>query len=243
MNLENAKVIVTGGSSGIGQATAKMLKEKGAEVTIAARDESKLRSIAEELGVNYVQCDVTNEEDVKNLIESAKSKMGGFNVLINNAGYGYTAPLVEIDRGSFEDVFQTNVVGAMLCAKYAAQHFKKQQEGNIVNIASTSALNGSPGASPYNATKFALRGMTQAWRQELRSDNIRVMLVNPSEVMTSFAENRLTNSGTNAKSYTKAEQETKLRGKEIAHTITSLLAMDDRGFITEATVFATNPQV
>ncbi|TPN82416.1 SDR family oxidoreductase [Aquimarina algicola] len=242
MNIKDAKVLITGGNSGIGKATAKLLKEKGAEVIISGRNQETLQETAKELNIDYIKADVTDENEVQQMVEDAKSKMSGLNVLINNAGYGYISKLIDIEPDKFTDQFKTNILGATLCAKAAAKHFVKNEYGNIINIGSTSSLKGSPTASPYVATKFALRGMTESWRNELRPHNIRVMQVNPSEVMTNFANNRV-DSNITTKQYTEAEQETKLRGEEIAHTISSLLEMDDRGFITEATVFATNPKV
>ncbi|WP_234859165.1 SDR family oxidoreductase [Aquimarina aquimarini] len=242
MDIKNAKVLITGGNSGIGRATAKLLKEKGAEVIISGRNETTLKETAETLGIAYVKADVTQEDQVQQMVQEAKTKMNGLNVLVNNAGYGYISKLVDIDADKFTDQYKTNILGAALCAKASAKHFIEQEHGNIINIGSTSSLKGSPAGSPYVASKFALRGMTESWRNELRPHNIRVMQVNPSEVMTGFADNRVdTNQQT--KHYTEAEQQTKLRGEEIAHTISSLLEMDDRGFITEATVFATNPKV
>lgn len=242
MNIKDAKVLITGGNSGIGKATAKLLKEKGAQVVISGRNETTLQQAAQELEVDYIKADVTDEKQVQEMVSEAKSKMGGINTLINNAGYGYISKLIDIEPDKFTDQFKTNILGAALSAKVAAKEFIDQDYGNIINIGSTASLNGSPSASPYVATKFALRGMTQSWRNELRPHNIRVMQVNPSEVMTSFADNRVDGNKTE-KEYTEAEQQTKLRGEEIAHTISSLLEMDDRGFITEATVFATNPKM
>ncbi len=243
MDLSNAKVLITGGNSGIGAAVAELLVTAGAKVAISGRNIEKLEAVASKLGVIAIQADVNDEAAVEKMTKEAAEKLGGLNVLINNAGYGYVAPLVDIDPAQFEAVWRTNVYGAMLAAQAAARIFVAQSYGNIINIASTAALNGGANASPYNATKFALRGMTEAWRGELRPHNIRVMLVNPSEVMTSFAENRFSPTGKSAKNYTDNEQATKLRGEEIAHVIKSLLEMDDRGFVTEATVFATNPKV
>jgi 3-oxoacyl-[acyl-carrier protein] reductase len=244
MTISNAKVLITGGNSGIGMATASLLKEAGAQVVIAGRNREKLEEAARALHISFVQGDVTNEKDVVKMIAEANQQMNGLNVLINNAGYGYIAPLIEIDPIQFEQVWRTNVYGAMLVAKEAIKIFIANNYGNIINIASTSAIKGNPNASPYAATKFALRGMTEAWRDELRPHNIRVMLVNPSEVMTSFASNRVNNKGERVdKAYTQNEQQTKLRGEEIAAVIKSLLQLDDRAFVTETTVFATNPKV
>jgi 3-oxoacyl-[acyl-carrier protein] reductase len=244
MDLTIAKVLITGGNSGIGMATALVLKQSGAKVVIAGRNENSLQTAANSLGVDYVNADITNIEDVEKMVSYAQEKMGGLNVLINNAGYGYIAPLIEIDPLQFEQVWRTNVYGNMLVAKEVAKVFIKKEYGAIINIASTSALKGSANASPYNATKFAVRGMTEAWRDELRKYNIRVMLINPSEVMTNFASNRINNVGEQVeKTYTDNEVDSKLRSEDIALTIKSLLALDDRTLITETTVFATNPKV
>lgn len=243
MNLSNAKVLITGGSSGIGAETARLFVSKGAKVAIAGRNGARLQAVATETGAVPIIADVTDPSDVARMTEETIAALGGYNVLINNAGYGYMAPLADIDPAQFEAVWRTNVYGAMLSAQAAARYFIAQKTGNIINIASTAGLNGSASVSPYNATKFALRGMTEGWRQELRPHNIRVTLINPSEVMTEFANNRTSNQGAAEKTYTAAEQATKLRASEIAHAIASVLEMDDRGFVTELTVFATNPQV
>ena len=243
MKINHAKVLITGGTSGIGLATAAMLKQEGAQVVVTGRDSNRLEKTVTALGIHGIQADITKEEDVIRLVREANQKMNGLNVLINNAGFGYIAPLVEIKPELFDHVWRTNVLGAALSAKECAKIFIQQNYGNIINIASTSALKGNATASPYAATKFALRGMTESWREELRKYNVRVMLINPSEVMTSFASNRVTPAGKHLKEYTDKETQTKLRGEEIAHTIKSLLEMDDRGFVTEVTVFATNPQV
>jgi 3-oxoacyl-[acyl-carrier protein] reductase len=244
MDITTAKVLITGGNSGIGMATAALLKAAGAQVVIAGRNLEKLTAAEKALDIFSIQADVTNETNVTKMVAEANIKMNGLNVLINNAGYGYIAPLAEIDPVQFEQVWRTNVYGAMLVAKEVSKIFIANSYGNIINIASTAALKGSPTASPYNATKFALRGMTEAWRDELRQHNIRVMLVNPSEVITNFATNRIDKDGNSIeKIYTDNEQATKLRGTEIATVIKNLLQLDDRALITETTVFATNPKV
>jgi 3-oxoacyl-[acyl-carrier protein] reductase len=140
--------------------------------------------------------------------------------------------LVDFDRASFDAVFATNVTGAMLMAREAARIFIKRNRGNIVNISSTAGLRGAPRGTAYYASKFALRGMTECWRAELRQHNIRVMLVNPSEVLTDFAAIAGLNQKANG---------TKLRADEIAHAVKAILEMDDRGFTPEVSVFATNP--
>ncbi|MEO8217590.1 MAG: SDR family oxidoreductase [Acidobacteriota bacterium] len=234
MNLRDARVLVTGGSSGIGYGTAKFLLERGAKVAICARDEKALRRVAEELGAVAIQGDVSNEDDVRRIVVETVSVLGSYNVLINNAGFGRFAPLLETTLEDFQSVMATNVAGAMLVARESARVFVEQQYGNIVNIASTAGQRGFAGGTAYVASKFALRGMTECWRTELRKHNIRVMEVNPSEVATEFFER----SGRG----TREPNPSKLRPLEIAQAIGSLLEMDDRGFVTDVTVWATNPQ-
>src|SRR6516162_3148613 len=115
-------------------------------------------------------------------------QFGDLDILVNNAGLGAFKPLVEMDLDGFERTFATNVTGAFLMAREAAKHFIARKRGNIVNIGSTAGLRGAPNGTAYYASKFALRGMTECWRGELRKHNIRVMLVNPSEVITSFGD-------------------------------------------------------
>ena len=121
----------------------------------------------------------------------------------------------------------------MLMAREAAKIFIKRNRGDIVNIASTAGYRGAPNGTAYYASKFALRGMTECWRGELRKYNIRVMLVSPSEVITSFAASA---------GFAQKDNPSKLRGEDIAHAVRGILEMNDRGFTTELTVFATNPQ-
>ena len=178
--------------------------------------------------------DFSREEEVKRMVARVISELGDYNVLINNAGWGHWAPLVDTTVADFRRVWETNVLGAMLVARESARHFVSRNTGNIVNIASTSGLRGSAGGTTYVSTKFALSGMTECWRAELRTNNIRVMQVNPSEVQTNF----FVTSGRSAR----ASNQTKLQGEDIAHTIVSMLELDDRGMIVEASVWATNPR-
>lgn len=233
MDLKNAKALVTGGSSGIGYETARCLLEAGAAVAITGRDETKLQAAASALKAHAIRADVGHPADVQRMVEEAVRAMGGLNVLVNNAGIGAFAPLVDLELADFRRVVDTNVFGAMLAAQAAARHFiAAGKGGNIVNIASTAGRRGFASGTAYVASKFALAGMTECWRAELRSHNIRVMQVNPSEVISEF-QARLGRE--------QIVNETKLRGQEIAHAIKAMLEMDDRGFIPELTVWATNP--
>lgn len=234
MNIENAKVLVTGGSQGIGLCIAEHLKNAGAQVVVAARNADRLESVATEKGMFSCTADVSDEKQVENLFSQTVSILGGLDVVINNAAYGYFSPLVDIEFEKFERLLKTNLSGAMLVGREAARYFKKQNSGNIVNISSTAGLGGFQNGTAYVATKFALKGMTECWRAELRPYNVRVMLVNPSEVQTEF----VVNSGRDRRPF----NPTKLLADDIAHTVLSMLSLNDRAFVTEATVWATNPR-
>ena len=234
MDLKKARALVTGGSSGIGYATAQLLRDRGAEVAICGRRADALDEAASELGALGIVCDVSREEEVKRMVDRVISELGDYNVLINNAGWGHWADLVDTTVADFQRVWETNVLGAMLVARESARHFVKKNTGNIVNIASTSGQRGGPGGTTYVSTKFALSGMTECWRAELRKHNIRVMQVNPSEVQTNF----FISSGRPAR----AGNSTKLVGEDIAHAIAAMLEADDRAMIVEASVWATNPR-
>lgn len=232
MKLDDAKVLVTGGSSGIGRETARLLGARGAGVVICGRRKGPLEEAAKEIGATAVQADVADPGDVERLVAATIEALGGYNVLVNNAAFGDFAPLVDIDLDRFRALIDTNVTGAMLVARESAKHFAKENTGNIVNIASTAALRGFPGGTAYVASKFALTGMTECWRAELRKHNVRVTQINPSEVQTGFAS---------AAGYEQKRSPRKLHAEDIAHAILSCLEMHDRGFVTDATVFATNP--
>lgn len=233
MDLEDAKVLVTGGSSGIGKATAEHLLKAGANVVIAARTRDKLEKVAAEIGAVSVVCDVKEEKQVINLVEQTIDELDGFNVLINNAGYGQFSKLVNLSQSEFKSQLQVNTVGAMMVARESAKHFIRNDYGNIINVSSTAGKKGFEGGTAYCASKFALGAMTECWRAELRPHNIRVMQINPSEVQTRFYQN----AGMAIRPYNR----TKLIAEDIAQAIGDMLSLSDRGFITESSVWATNP--
>lgn len=232
MDLKGATVLVTGGSSGIGRGIAQGLGAAGARVAITGRNPQRLAQAARELGAHPIQADVSREPDVQRTMCEVLDRFGGLDVLVNNAGLGVFKPLIDMDLADFERTFATNVTGAMLMAREAARHFITRKRGNIVNVGSTASHRGAANGTAYYGSKFALRGMTECWRAELRKHNIRVFLVNPSEVITDFGA---------AAGFEQKDNATKLRPDDIAHAVRAMLEMEDRGFTTEVTVFATNP--
>ena len=232
MDLQGAKALVTGGSEGIGKAIAVALKREGADVVISGRRADVLEAAAEEIGVGWSVGDVGSEDDAIRTVRDFVEQHGRLDILVNNAGFGRFAPLVEMELSDMEAVYRTNVFGAFLMAREAAKVFVRQESGHLINISSTSGLKGGRGSTAYSSSKFALRGMTECWRDELRRHDVRVLLVNPSEVLTDF--------GSKA-GFQQEQSPKKLRGQEIADAIVGALKIDDRGFIPEFSVFATNP--
>lgn len=234
MDLSTAGALVTGGSRGIGRETARALIERGASVVICGRDTGTLEEAAADLGAHPVRADVSREEDVERLVRTAVEELDDYDVLINNAGIGAHAPLVDTTVEEMRRVWETNVLGAALVARASARHFVERGGGNIVNVGSTSGRRGYAGGTAYVSSKFALRGMSECWRSELRTSDVRVMHVDPSEVQTGF--------GRGSGDRDRASNPTKLRPAEIAHAIVGVLEMDDREFIPELSVWATNPR-
>jgi 3-oxoacyl-[acyl-carrier protein] reductase len=234
VDLKNAAVLVTGGSCGIGLETARILRQRGARVAVCARHKEMLEAAAKEIGAFPIVADVSKEDDVERMIGEVVKEFSDYNVLINNAGFGAFAPLVELTSEEFFRVWQTNVLGAMVVARESARHFIGRSYGNIVNLSSTAGQRGVANGTAYCSSKFAVQAMTECWRAELRQHNIRVMQVNPSEVLTIFGEDEA--------SQGKADNPSKLHAQDIAQLIASMLEIDDRGFVTDSTIWATNPK-
>ena len=233
MQLCDVKALVTGGSAGIGYEIARALIARGARVAVSGRDEARLSQAADTLGATAIPGDVSVEADAVRMVNRTIDTFGDYNVLVNNAGIGVFAPLLETSAGDMRRVWEVNVLGATMVARESARHFVQKKYGDIINISSTSGLRGGAGSSAYASTKFALRGLSEVWRAELRTHNIRVMLLNPSEVITEFAQRA---------GHAQEDNPSKLRGEDIAHAVVAMLAMEDRGFIPELSVWATNPK-
>ena len=195
--------------------------------------ENRLQQVAAEIGAIPLLFDIS---DLKSIPQKAKEAInlldGKIDVLINNAGIGVFPVLGEITETDLLTVYNTNVFGLALLTQEIVPLFKAQQSGNIINIGSTASLKGFARGSVYAASKFAVRGMTQSWQAELRKDNIRVSLVNPSEVTTAFADTARIE---------RSEESNKLGSEDIAQTILSVVELRDKGFVPEVTVWATNP--
>ena len=233
MDLEGKNVILTGGSLGIGKETARVLAKKGANVLITGRSEERLMQACKGADVKSIVFDIGDIDNInvnaRKCIEMLDNRV---DVLINNAGVGVRRSIEELNINDFLDVFNVNVFGLSLFTKEIIPLMKNKERGTIINIGSTASLKGYKNGSIYASSKFAVRCLTQCWQTELRPYNIRVCQINPSEVTTAFG---------NPKRIERKEMYNKLTPKEISHAIVSAIEMDDRGFINELNVWATNP--
>ena len=228
--------VVTGSTKGIGLATAEALLEAGARVLISARNARELEEVSGRLSianpgrVASERCDVRIESDVVKLFECADQAFGGVDILVNNAGVGLTRNLADTTLAEWNAVIETNVTGVFLCSRAAIPRMKKRGGGYIINISSLAGRNTFPGATAYNASKFALNGMTEALMQEVRHDGIRVTSIMPGSVDTWFG-------GTPPD----PSQGWKLTAGDIARVVVDLLRHDPRSLPSAVEIRPSRP--
>jgi len=185
-------VVITGASSGIGEATAVMLAERGAKVVLGARGLDRLQSLARRIEgggaeVAYAQTDVRKREDVTSLVNLACERYGKLDVLISNAGIGPISPLDELRVEDWENMIDINIKGVLYGIAAALPVFRKQGFGHFVNTASTAGITVNPNMAVYAGTKFAVRAISEGLRQEA-GDKLRVTIISPGFVRTDFAK-------------------------------------------------------
>lgn len=233
MNLEGKNILITGGSLGIGKETAKKLVDKGANVLITGRSQNRLDDAQKYTNAKTILFDISDCANISKNANLCLDFFGGrVDVLINNAGIGSFDKLDDITLEQFQTIFNTNVFGLALLTKELIPSMKSRKSGTIINIGSSASVKGFNSGSVYAASKFAVRALTQCWQAELRPFSIRVCQLNPSEVTTAFY---------NQERKERDVEHNKLSAHEIAHSIVSVLEMDDKGFITELNIWATNP--
>jgi len=187
LDLTGRTIIVTGASSGIGAATARLLHEAGAHPVLAARRGSRLDALSAELGgALAVRTDVTDRKDVAALVEATLERYGRIDGLVNNAGVSLHHRLDELDLDEFARVLELNVVSVVAVTQAVLPAMRAQHSGRIVNISSGTTRMAPPGVGGYAATKAAVNMLTAVARRELEPDGIVVSLVVPSITATEF---------------------------------------------------------
>lgn len=199
MDIQGKVALVAGATSGIGEATAIMFARRGASVMLSGRRENLLRSIVEKLRAEghtaaYAACDVTNEEQVKNMIAFTEKTFGRIDFAYNNAGImSDDVETADVSSAEFDRVINTNLRSMFLCMKYElTQMLKQGGEGySIVNCSSIGGLIGMPGRVAYHASKHAVLGMTKCAALEYAARGIRINAVCPATIMTPMVENMM----------------------------------------------------
>lgn len=181
--LDGKLAVITGGGSGIGEATAHVFAQAGATVVVTGRRLEPLEKVANAVGGHAIACDVSDQGDVKKLFAQAKEITGSVDVLLNNAGGpGPIAPVADVDMGEWVTCMNINLVGAMYCLQEAAKIMSAQGSGSIINMSSLMGIQGYPMRSAYVASKFALIGITETMARELGPVGVRVNALMPGAV-------------------------------------------------------------
>jgi len=237
MELKGKKAIITGGSRGLGKATAISFAKLGIDVAITGRNEDKLKETVSELkylGVNvtYEVFDVANYEEVKVGIKNIILNLGTVDILVNNAGIAAFGTLNEMDPTLWEAIIKTNVLGMYYVTKEVLPYLIEKNEGDIINISSTAGLSGNASTSAYSASKFAVIGMSQSLMKEVRKNNIRVNTLTPSTIATDMALDL---------GITDGNVEKVLQPEDFAQLIVAGLQLPRRAMLTNASLWSTNP--
>lgn len=223
MNLNGCSAIVTGASQGIGLSVTEALIARGARVAGLARDAGRLQKVSDRLGQAFLPlaCDVGDLDQVERAIRSAREAFGTMDILINNAGVGRFGAVDELAKDRWDEMLATNVSGLFHCIRQVVPIMKAQGRGHIVNIASIAGKVGYPNASGYNATKFAVHGLSDALSNELGRFGIKVSAIFPGVTDTTFGGSR-PDPGTSS-----------MRPQEVAEAILHVLERSDNFLITE----------
>jgi len=192
MNVNDKVVIITGASAGIGLATARLLAGKGAKVVLVSRSKEKLEDISKDLeGSLAVPADMTKGVEIEEMIKKVKDHFGRIDILINNAGQGYDAPVEKINIDTLHHVFDLDVVGPVIAMQHVIPIMREQGGGTIMNISSGTALMCLPNMGAYSSLKRALVNISLTAREELKDDNIIVGVVYPYITLTDFEKNTI----------------------------------------------------
>jgi NADP-dependent 3-hydroxy acid dehydrogenase YdfG len=238
--LDGTTAVVTGASSGIGDATARALAAEGATVALLARRRDKLEDLAQELGAGAEvhEVDVTDADAVREAIEAVVRDHGRIDVLVNNAGYGTMDPALEADLGEWQKMVDVNLTGVLATTHAAVSHLTKAAQGprGIADVVTVSSVAGrtvtGPGSNVYAATKHAVNAFSEALRQELSPHHVRVGLVEPGLVDT-----ELTNTGRqNTPDASSASDLGVLEASDIADAVVYMVTRPPRTAVNEVLI-------
>jgi NADP-dependent 3-hydroxy acid dehydrogenase YdfG len=235
--LDGKVAVITGASSGIGEATAEALAAEGAAVVVAARREERLEDLVGRINGNGgkalgVACDVTDEQQAHDLIKRGRDEFGRVDILVNNAG---VMQLSKIQKGLSDEwrtMFEVNVLGLLYATDAAIEMMKEQGSGHLVNISSLASRGTRPGVGVYSGTKMAVNGISESLRQELLEDNIRVTMVEPGAVETELPDH-ITDEEAREGLSSLLEQLDPLKAEDIANAVVYVVTQPERVSINE----------
>jgi NADP-dependent 3-hydroxy acid dehydrogenase YdfG len=192
-NIKEKVVVITGASSGLGEATARLLSAQGATVVLGARRIDRLQSLADELTGSggkalAVTTDVTHCDQVKRLVDAAVQTYGRIDVMLNNAGLMPQSPLERLRIDEWNRMIDVNIKGVLYGIAAALPHMKQQKAGHIINVSSVAGHKVGPGFTVYAATKHAVRALSEGLRQEVKPYNIRTTVISPGAVATELPD-------------------------------------------------------
>lgn len=224
--LDGKVALVTGASRGIGLAIARTLGQMGAKLSLCARDAKRLATAAAEferarIPVLSISADVTRPADLASLVQKTEESFGPIEILVNNAGIGYFAPVQEAAVENWDAVLDTNLKAAFLLSRIVAPGMIRRRSGHIINIVSLAGKNAFAGGGIYCASKWGLLGLTQCMAEDLREYGIRVSAICPGSVATDFSPH-------SAKSAEKM-----LQPEDVAHAVEMILTQAPQSFISE----------
>ncbi len=238
MELRNKVVIVTGASRGLGKAIAASLVDRGANVFGLARSADQLHELRSELGEGFhpVECDVREEPQVRKAVEVVLRDGGRIDALVNNAGLGIYGPVEALGVEEWDVQIETNLRGVFLCTQAVLPPMKEQNResgfgGHIVNVASIAGLIGTPRLAAYNASKYGLRGFSDALMKEVRDDGIKVTCLYPGSIETSFSAS----SGSRGATH-------KMQPEDVASTVIHVLEAPENYLISEVVMRPLRPR-
>jgi NADP-dependent 3-hydroxy acid dehydrogenase YdfG len=216
--------LVTGASSGIGEATARRLASEGAAVVVGARRRDRIDDLCGRIEAGggkalAISADVANEDQARELVQRTASELGRLDVLVNNAGVMLLGPVVGADTEEWRRMVAVNLLGLFYCTHAALPIMGEQGSGHVVNISSTAGRNAYAGAAVYNATKFGVNAFSEALRQEVLHANVRVTVIEPGATITELVDHVTNPLAREAIERMRKEMKAPLRAEDIADAI------------------------
>jgi NADP-dependent 3-hydroxy acid dehydrogenase YdfG len=190
-NIKEKVIVITGASSGLGEAAARQLFHLGGKLVLGARRLDRLQALAKELsldGVTVMRTDVTQRDQVKRLVDQAVTAHGRIDVIINNAGLMPQSLLENLKVDEWDRMIDVNIKGVLYGIAAALPHMKAQTSGHIINVSSVAGHKVGPGGAVYSATKYAVRALSEGLRQEVKPYNIRTTIISPGAVATELPD-------------------------------------------------------